>query len=1026
MLAPILRDLTCARDVSKVFLALGYQEEDLPFEGGAVVVARWRSFKVVADDGPAPRDRARALARRLSTLAERGLAAAVGPPGELVLAAPRLGAPGVTKLLVVPLPAANAEAAERLEALRPAAGGNALSHALRVADVLTSEAAGNRFFTAFRMMLERMAGSLDRRHSPADRRMMALLALSRVLFLYFVQVRGWLDRRPDYLRSLLDETLSRRRSFHRDALHPLFFGTLNRPPERRSRRVHLGRVPYLNGGLFEPHDVERRLGPACFANELWRDAFDDLFERFRFCVREADEVDTVAPDMLGRVFERLMDGDERHDSGTYYTPVSVVRQIVDATVETALADTGGLTPELAARVVRRETLPGESGRALAALRSLRVLDPAAGSGAFLLGALESLTEMRLPLEPFDRSGGRRSAVKRDVLRRSLFGVDVNPVAVRLAELRLWLAVVADDPSESITDVAPLPNLDGVVRQGDALLDPLGAARVYFDRLPGAAAAGARAVRDARAHLFDARGPDGRTATRSLRTAELRVAGALLERALESTDRSLAELTAVAEARDLFGRRTGLTVELRERQRVLSHNRRELERAAAALRDGAMPFFSFEVHAADVLARGGFSVVVGNPPWVRAERIAPGRRAALRERFSWWRGFAGRGYAHQPDIAVAFVQRSLELAAPGGAVGLLLPSKIASADYARRARRYLVRESTVAYAHRLPDHDAARFGATTYPLALVVRKSAPPPDHAVRLTFDGDSHASQAALGADGPWLLLPDPLPASLEELRRSGRPLGEVARPALGVKTGADPILVGVLVELSDGVGVVRFGDAEAQLELCVLRPALRGRDVRRFAARSGRVLLWGHDAHGAPVRELPSRAARYVRDRSDALARRRDYRAGPLWTLFRTASAVSGNRVVWPDIARRPRAVALDETDARHGVPLNTCYVAPAPDRETALVAAAVLNSTWFAALAAVTADEARGGYRRINARVAATVPLPADGTNRTALAELSARAHLGEHVDDTELDEAVADALALSVRARRALRRLLADHR
>ncbi|MCI0345583.1 MAG: hypothetical protein L0221_09100, partial [Chloroflexi bacterium] len=110
----------------------------------------------------------------------------------------------------------------------------------------------------------------------------------------------------------------------------------------------------------------------------------------------------------------------------------------------------------------------------------------------------------------------------------------------------------------------------------------------------------------------------------------------------------------------------------------------------------------------------------------------------------------------------------------------------------------------------------------------------------------------------------------------------------------------------------------------------------------------------------------------------------------------------------------------------PLNTCYVAPAPDRETALVAAAVLNSTWFAALAAVTADEARGGYRRINARVAATVPLPADGTNRTALAELSARAHLGEHVDDTELDEAVADALALSVRARRALRRLLADHR
>jgi len=1026
LLAPILRDVTCARDVSKVFLALGYQEEDLPFEEGARVVARWKSFKVVAADGAAPREQARALARRLNVLAERGLAAAVGPPGELVLAAPRLGAPGVTKLLVVSLTTASAEAAALLEALRPAAGGNALGHALRVADVLASEAVGNRFFTAFRMILERMAGSLDRRHSAADRRMLALLALSRVLFLYFVQVRGWLDGRPDYLRTLLDDTLARRRSFHRDALHPLFFGTLNRPPERRSRRGRLGAVPYLNGGLFEPHDVERRLGPTHFANDLWRDAFDDLFERFRFCVREADEVDAVAPDMLGRVFERLMDGDERHDSGSYYTPESVVRQIVDAAVETALAGCGGLTADAAARAVRRESLRGEGARALPALRALRVLDPAAGSGAFLLGALESLTEMRLPLERKNGDEAGRWAVKRHVLRRCLFGVDVNPVAVRLAELRLWLAVVADDPSDCIADVAPLPNLDGVVRQGDALLDPLGAARVYFDGLPGAAGAGARAVRDARAVLFDARGRNGRAATRSLRTSELHVADTLLARALESTDRSLAELAALADGRDLFGQRTGLSVELRERQRALSHNRRELERAGAALRDGAMPFFSFEVHAADVLARGGFSVVVGNPPWVRAERVAPGRRVALRERFGWWRGSAGRGYAHQPDVAVAFLQRSLELAAPGGAVGLLLPSKVASAGYAETARRHLVRESTVAYAHRLPDRDAARFGATTYPLALVVRKSAPETDHAVRLTFDGSRRVSQATLDTEGPWLLLPDPVAAALEELRRSGRPLGEIAAPALGVKTGADAMLVGVLVELSDGIGVVRFGGVEARLELCVLRAALRGRDVDRFRARIGRVVLWGHDAHGAPLRRLPNRAARYVRDRAEALSRRGDYRGGPLWTVFRTGPAVRGNRVVWPDIARRPRAVALDETDAGHAVPLNTCYVAPAPDRDAALVAAAVLNSSWSAALTAVTADEARGGYRRINARVASAIPIPADGRCRTALAELSASAHRGEQVDDTELDEAVADALALSVRARRTLRRLLADHR
>jgi hypothetical protein len=132
-----------------------------------------------------------------------------------------------------------------------------------------------------------------------------------------------------------------------------------------------------------------------------------------------------------------------------------------------------------------------------------------------------------------------------------------------------------------------------------------------------------------------------------------------------------------------------------------------------------------------------------------------------------------------------------------------------------------------------------------------------------------------------------------------------------------------------------------------------------------------------------------------------------------------------VWPDIALHPSAAALDETDFADGVPLNTCYVSCTADRATALAVALILNSTWAWAIALVTADEARGGYRRINARVAGQMPVPA-GPTRAALATLGAAAHRNRHANQDELDDAVADALGLPAAGRELLRRFVADHR
>jgi hypothetical protein len=95
--------------------------------------------------------------------------------------------------------------------------------------------------------------------------------------------------------------------------------------------------------------------------------------------------------------------------------------------------------------------------------------------------------------------------------------------------------------------------------------------------------------------------------------------------------------------------------------------------------------------------------------------------------------------------------------------------------------------------------------------------------------------------------------------------------------------------------------------------------------------------------------------------------------------------------------------------------------PDRETALATTAVMNSTWTAAFLAVSADEARGGYRRINARVAQQIPVPDTGPRRAALAQLSKRVHENEGDNNEDLDEAVADTLGLSKRSRKILKSL-----
>ena len=1018
MLADLLRRCASADHLPALFSHLGYEGDEGTVADGWRAVARWRTFRVVGTDADDPPATVRAMARRLAATAQPGLVVAVGG-GTLALATPRLGT--TTSSPVLSLAVAHPEPLhlQLLTELAPKPGATALEHALRMGDVLASEEVSDRFFDAFRALFVRAQAAAPARVGTADRALLALLPLTRILFLYFVQAKGWLDGRPDFLRAALDDALARRRKFHRSVLEPLCFGTLNRPAGERTD-ARFGRIPYLNGGLFEPHPAERAHGPLVLPNPFWRDAFDGVFERFRFCVREGEHVDAIAPDMLGRTFERIMQRGERKASGTFYTPEHLVRELVVATLATALAD-GHLSDDAARALLTGQPAGGRNrGVLVRRLVRLRVLDPAVGSGAFLLGTLDVLTDAWSMLGA-GRDAAGRARLRRRIVARQIHGVDVNPVAVRLAELRLWLALIADDPEADVARVAPLPNLNGVIRQGDTLLDPIGAARALGVRASTVASAPVAAARRA---VFAARGPARAGALSALRAAELDAARDCVTAAIMQVRAILHDLLAAARGRDLFGRRSGLSAAQQLRYRALRVQLSVLRAAARQVALGSVPFFAFEVHYPRAVAGGGFDAVIGNPPWVRAERLPTGVRTTLAARFRWWRTERRRGFVHQPDLAVAFLERAVELAKPGGAVGLLLPSKVASAGYAETARHALVRETSLAYVHRVPDRAVREFRAAVYPLALVLRKAAPAPEHQLKLDFEGRRSVAQGLLAARGPWVLAGERTRRALERLCAGGAPLGTVAPPMLGVKTGADPVFVGRMLGRTDEACLVQFGGEEVPLEPAMLRTATRGRDLRPFRAGGDRVLLWPYDRAGAPRRALPPLATRWFRRHQAALERRSDYRGGPAWILFRTAAAHACHRVVWPDLARGPHAVALDVANA-DAVPLNTCYVSTAPDEPTALALAATLNSTWVRVLLRLRADEARGGYRRHNSRAMGVVPVPPDGDARCQLVELSRHAHQTHDICQQDLDRAVAQALGLDAAGCADLAALARDH-
>jgi hypothetical protein len=675
--------------------------------------------------------------------------------------------------------------------------------------------------------------------------------------------------------------------------------------------------------------------------------------------------------MLGRAFESLMASTLRRTSGVYYTPHELVSRVAEQALDSAL--------------------PAPT---LQAVRELRVLDPACGSGAFLVYVLERLAGLRRELG----ESGPIAAIRRDVLARSVFGVDLNPTAVWLCELRLWLSVVIESDEQDPLRVPPLPNLDRNIRTGDAL------AGAAFSREPGAIVGSGRVV-ELRRQYMRATGVRKQSLARVLDREERRRVLAQIDREVHATQYARAELLAVQRARDLFGERAPTSAESKRESRRLRELLRSATQERRRIADGGALPFSFAAFFADAQARGGFDVVLGNPPWVRLHRIPVSLRLRFKASYEvyrsarWQAGAASAGvapgFASQVDLAALFVERSVALLRDGGIVSLLLPVKLWRSLAGGGVREFLSRRAEVV---RLEDlsQSAHAFDAAVYPSLLVARIGNVSPSVLTLAVHDRTERREWQLAPRDlpfdespgSPWILLTPDARAAFDRVRSAGIPLSAspFGAPRLGVKSGCNAAFV---VRVKDAArelaSIVDADGEEGSVELALLRPALRGDGVVPWVrGPCEEFILWTHDERGAPLARLPDRARAWLRRRYGELAARSDAaRSRRWWSLFRVDAADSKTaRVVWADFGRRPRALVLPPGDPT--VPLNSCYVVRCRDAGDARGLAAILNSRLAAAWLNALAEPARGGYRRYLGWTVGQLPVPRDWTRARPILE------------------------------------------
>jgi hypothetical protein len=523
--------------------------------------------------------------------------------------------------------------------------------------------------------------------------------MGQIVFLYFLQKKGWLGVPKgqdwgagpnDFLRRLAKGDYGQFGNFFNEVLEPLFYDTLatDRGHDAWCRRLNC-RVPFLNGGLFEPisdyewRDIDINLPNKLFTNSEYLEegvvgtGVLDVFDRYNFTVNEAEPLESevaIDPEMLGKVFENLIEDNRRKGLGAYYTP----REIVHYMCQESLINYLDITLNAEKAVIQRAELEtfvhlGEQISHYEAvetkyavkmpksieknaheldekLADITICDPAVGSGAFPVGMMTEIVRARSALTPYLIADERTPYhFKRHAIQNCLYGVDIDAGAVEIAKLRLWLSLVVDE--EDVQQIKPLPNLDYKIVAGNSLL---GVEKNLFNQEQY------QRLAELKAKFFD-----------------------------ESDRKKKAQF------------------------------KQEIEELIHQLTNGRQ-VFDFKIYFSEVFhAKNGFDVTIANPPYLSAmefkKHFPAEQRKTLNDLFETAHGTY--------DLYILFIEKGIKLLRDGGTLAFINPNKYLSSKYAVALREFLLREVKL---ERLVDVSGIRVfkSAAVYPVVSFMSKARP--------------------------------------------------------------------------------------------------------------------------------------------------------------------------------------------------------------------------------------------------------------------------------------------------------------
>ena len=306
--------------------------------------------------------------------------------------------------------------------------------------------------------------------------------LGRIIFLYFLLRKGWIEDKKDFIRSIFEDESNT--NLYISVLEPLFFEVFAKQEKDRSPAIkeQYRNTPYLNGGLFEHSDLEAEMAKEgkfiLFRDEFLRDIILNYFEIYNFTVDENspnDQEVSIDPEMLGKVFENTLAEEERNKKGTFYTPREVVHFMVKDAIRQYLHNETGIDLDLLQKFIYDENdgleyfNPNQIRLIDSKLEAIKVLDPAVGSAAFPVEFMQVIIELRKRLDVRVGKNINEVALKKQLIKNNLYGVDIDPSAIEIAKLRLWLALIVDYDK---TLAEPLPNLDFQFRVGNSLQEKI--------------------------------------------------------------------------------------------------------------------------------------------------------------------------------------------------------------------------------------------------------------------------------------------------------------------------------------------------------------------------------------------------------------------------------------------------------------------------------------------------------------------------------------------------------------------------